>query len=144
MDIDYQSVVKTQVNSFLEEPDNLMCVSCPQSTTFKVSNDSPNTLLNAKNEMEEDDWSIEMAQAPTMDLNSKCESNSFHFIQQQYMDQSSFTSMPNSHLDCGNESDCSDNSVTASELSDDELNAPCRRSKALIVDDSEDDMYDEM
>jgi hypothetical protein len=60
------------------------------------------------------------------------------------MDQSSFTSMPNSHLDCGNESDCSDNSVTASELSDDELNAPCRRSKALIVDDSEDDMYDEM
>ena len=53
--------------------------------------------------------------------------------------------MPNSHLDCGNESDFSDKSVTASELSEDgPLITPCRRSKSLIVDDSEDDMYDEM
>jgi hypothetical protein len=87
-----------------------------------------NYVSSAENEMEEDDWSIEMAQAPVMDMNSKCDVNSFLLIQQQVMDQSSFTSMSKSHLDDGNESDCSDNSVTASGLSEDELNAPCRRS----------------
>jgi hypothetical protein len=57
-------------------------------------------------EMEEEDRSIEMAQASLVDLNLKCNVNSFHFIQQQRMDQSnSSNSMSKSHLDGGYESD---------------------------------------
>ncbi len=117
-------------------------------TTSVRDNSKDTNILDAvsstENEMEEDDWSIEMAQVSVMDLTSLCEVNSFPIINQQHMDQSNaFNSMSKSHLDCGNESDFSDNSANASEQSQDEpLISTRRRINAVIVEDSDDEMYD--
>jgi hypothetical protein len=99
-----------------------------------------NNVSSTENEMEEDDWLIEMAQNTVMDLSSKCDSNSFQIIKQQHMNQSNaFNSMSKSHLDCGNESDFSDNSVTASELSEDgPLITPCRHYDGYPLTNSRD------
>jgi hypothetical protein len=70
-------------------------------TNILDANELCNDAMDIDYEMEEDDWSNEMAQAPVVDLNSKCNVNSLHFIQQHHMEQSSFTSMSKSHLDCG-------------------------------------------
>ncbi len=79
--------------------------------TASVRDNSKDTnILDAvsttENEMEEDDWSIEMAQVSVMDLTSLCEVNSFPSINQQHMDQSN----------AFNESDFSDKSASSHRL----------------------------
>jgi hypothetical protein len=108
-----------------------------------LSHESLNRSIHPENGMQEADWSIQLAQAHQVDLNLKCNYISFPQTQQQMMNQpNSFMSKSESHLDDVSGSEFDFPNASPNSDTDEPLISTRRRINAIIVDDSDEEMYD--
>ncbi|KAJ2991046.1 hypothetical protein HDV02_004004 [Globomyces sp. JEL0801] len=141
MDVDFDSIVDTMMMTHHVSPES------SSLNAAILAKDISSIYVLLEKQLLKADWPIQTSRAPQLDLNSKCDLHSFPFIQQQVMDQSeSFISTSESHLDGGDNVSARfdfSNASPNSDSGDEDTIIGKRHSTAIIIEDSDEDMYEE-